>query len=219
MLCFISYIRVSDLDVQMCNYSYVPVLGRGTAVFLLNGNCFLIWNFLHVPGLAVPLYSLHAYLQQRGCGFIGTFDNGFHVYFPTFILLVDTSSNCHLSYEPLGKSAPLRTLQYVQLCCAARLYPSKTLALSLATTPLPMVIEDDGCSLGWCNCSCLWQQRWVSDITMSPVSQPSFSCASCCNLRSVVVFGEGCYKSIVSCASFYFSASFRAPSFGGAPIF
>jgi hypothetical protein len=76
---FISYKQVSNLDVQMGNNSYVAVLGRGTAIFLLNGKRLLIWNVLHVPGLAVLLYSLHAHLQLRGCVFIGSFDNGCHI--------------------------------------------------------------------------------------------------------------------------------------------
>jgi hypothetical protein len=77
----------------MGNNSFVPVLGCGTDVFSLNGKCLLVRNALHVPGLAVPLYSLHAHLQQCGCGFFGTYKAGFHVYFLAFILLVDTSSD------------------------------------------------------------------------------------------------------------------------------
>jgi hypothetical protein len=89
ILAFISYKRVHDLSVHMGNNSFVPVLGRGTAVFSLNGKQVLVCNVLHVPGLAVPLYSLRAHLQQRGCGFLGAFDDGFHVYFPSFVLSVD----------------------------------------------------------------------------------------------------------------------------------
>ena len=57
-LCFISYKTVSGLSVRMGNNSFVPVLGRGTAVFALNGKRLLVRNVLHVPGLAVPLYRL-----------------------------------------------------------------------------------------------------------------------------------------------------------------
>jgi hypothetical protein len=46
------------LDVRMGNNSYVPVLGHRTVVILLNGKRLIIWNALHVPWLAVPLYSL-----------------------------------------------------------------------------------------------------------------------------------------------------------------
>jgi hypothetical protein len=140
---FISYKRVTNLSVRMGNNSFVPVLGRGTAVLALNGKRVLVWNTLHVPGLAVLLYSLWAHLHQRGCGFIRTFEDGFHVYFPSFVLSVDMSSDCHLTYKSLGKAAPLSTLHYVQPQCPAKLYPSETLALSSASTPHPVVIEDE----------------------------------------------------------------------------
>jgi hypothetical protein len=91
---FISYKVVANLQIRMGNNSFVPVLGRGTAIFSLNGQRVLVQNVLHVPGLAVPLYSLRTHLKQTGCGFFGTFEAGMLVYFPTFVLLVDTSKNC-----------------------------------------------------------------------------------------------------------------------------
>jgi hypothetical protein len=102
----------------------------------------LVRNVLHVPGLGVPLYRLRAHLQQRGCGFLGTFDDGFHIYFPSFVISVDMSSDCHLTYESLGNLASLRSLHYVQPRCAATLYPSKTLASTLAFIPPVAIIED-----------------------------------------------------------------------------
>ena len=130
----------------MGNNSYVPVLGRGTAVFALNGKCVLVRNVLHVPSLAVPLYSLRTHVAQRGCGFIGTEDSGFLVYFPTFVLSVDTVVDSHLSFETLGWSAPLYTLDYVQPWCAPALYPSEVAPASSTAAPSPasrVVIEDD----------------------------------------------------------------------------
>jgi hypothetical protein len=121
---FISYKAIANLQVRMGNNSFVPVLGYGTAIFSLNGQRVLVQNVLHVPGLAEPLYSLRAHLKQPGYGFFGTFEAGMLVYFPTFVLSVDTSMDCHLSYEPLGHSAPLSTLHYVQPRCALTLYPS-----------------------------------------------------------------------------------------------
>jgi hypothetical protein len=140
---FISYKRVTDLSIYMGNNSFAPVLGRGTAVFSLNGKRVLIRNTLHVPGLAVQLYSLRAHLHQHGCGFIGTFEDGFHVYFPSFILSVYMSSDCHPTYESLGMSAPLPMLRYVQPQCAANLYLSEMLASSSAATPHPVLIKDE----------------------------------------------------------------------------
>jgi hypothetical protein len=53
------------------------------------------------------------------------------------------SSNCHLTCKSLDTSAPLQTLHYVQPRCAAKLYPSETLASSSASTPHLVVIEDE----------------------------------------------------------------------------
>jgi hypothetical protein len=111
---FISYNAIQNLQVQMGNNSFLPVLGRGTAILSLNKQQVLVRNALHVSSLAVPLYSLRAHFKQCGCGFIGTSEAGMMVYSPTFVLSADTSSDCHLSYEPLGCLAPLDTLHYVQ---------------------------------------------------------------------------------------------------------
>jgi hypothetical protein len=129
----------------MGNNSYVPVLGRGTAIFALNGKRLLVCNVLHVPGLAVPLYSLRTHFPQRGCGFLGMKESGFLVYFPTFVLSVNTAVDCHLSLDPLGHSAPLNTLHYVQLRCPPSTYPSKVSPTLSAATPSPTspaVVED-----------------------------------------------------------------------------
>jgi hypothetical protein len=88
---FISYKKVSGLNVWMGNNSYIPVLGQGSAIVALNGKPILIRNALQVPGLAVPLYSLRERMTQRSCGFFGSDKTGFLVYFPTFVHLVDTS--------------------------------------------------------------------------------------------------------------------------------
>ena len=101
-LAFISYKLVSNLRVHMGNNSYLPVLGRGLAIISLNGQHILVRNGLHVPGLVVPLYSLCAHFTQLGCGFIGVSGVGILVYFPTFVLSVNTSKDCHLSFESLG---------------------------------------------------------------------------------------------------------------------
>jgi hypothetical protein len=84
---FISYRLVTNLQVQMGNNSFLPVLGRGLAIISLNGQRILVRNALHVPGLVVPLYSLHAHFAQLGCGFIGAFGVRILVYFPTFVFV------------------------------------------------------------------------------------------------------------------------------------
>jgi hypothetical protein len=76
------------------------------------------------------------------------------VYFPSFVLSVDTSSNCHLSYEPLGSSALLESLHYVQRRYSPLLYPSELTASNNAKTCSPgrdITPEDDstdGCNEG-----------------------------------------------------------------------
>jgi hypothetical protein len=40
----------------------------------------------------------------------------------TFILLVDTTSDCHLSYEPLGWTIPFPNFHYIQSWCPPDLY-------------------------------------------------------------------------------------------------
>ena len=144
--CFISYKSVVSLLVRMGNNSFVPVLGRGSANFALNGKCILVRNMLHVPGLAVPLYSLRTHVTQRGCGFFGTQDSGFLVYFPSFVLSVDTAVDCHLSFTPLGTSAPLHTLDYVQPWCAPSTYlvtPVRVVSNATPSQFLPALIESD----------------------------------------------------------------------------
>ena len=147
---FISYKRISNLQFRMGNNTFLLVLGRGTTIISLNGQRVLVRHVLHIPGLAVPLYRLQAHLKQPGCGFLGTSESGMLVYFPSFVLSVDTSSNCHLSYEPLGSSASLKSLHYVQRQCSPLLYPSELMASHNAQvfSPGPAVISGDGSSDG-----------------------------------------------------------------------
>ena len=130
---FISYKSIHGLRVHMGNNSFAPVLGWGTAIISLNGQRLLIRNVLHVPGLRVLLYSLRAHLCQSGCIFLGSYETGMQVYFPGVVLTVDTSSDCHLSYESLGKSALLSSLHYVQPRCLPVVYPTERSALLART--------------------------------------------------------------------------------------
>ena len=147
---FISNRTVTNLQVHMGNNAFIPVLGRGTAVIALNGKRILVWNALHIPELVVLLYSLCAHLTQRGCGFLGTNNSGMFVYFLQVVLSVDMSSDCNLSYEPMGTGAPLDSLHYVQPSCTPTLYPSLLAASSAIPAPAPInatpalaLIKDD----------------------------------------------------------------------------
>ena len=74
--------------------------------------------------LCAPLNSLCKHLTQRGCGFLGDDRLGdLFVCFPTFVLAVDTTKDCHLSYKPIGRKAALRDLDYVQPWCALKVPP------------------------------------------------------------------------------------------------
>jgi hypothetical protein len=145
---FISYKLVSNLQVRMSNYSFLHVLGHGTAVISLDSQRVLIRNALHVPGLVMPLYSLRGHLTQCGCAFYGAYAAGMLICFPTFVLAVDTSSDCHLSNEPLGCCTPLDILHYVQPWCPPTLYPSELasfapLLCKASHVPGPALIEDE----------------------------------------------------------------------------
>ena len=136
---FISYRLVSGRRVQMGNNSFAPILGVGSAIISLNGKKVLIRDCLHVPELRQPLYSLRAHQRQQGCGFLGMKDLGVFVIFPTFILEVDTTTDCHLIYEPCGPTVPLIQLDYVQ---PKKL--QKVQSATATTTPkVPVLIEPD----------------------------------------------------------------------------
>jgi hypothetical protein len=150
---FISYKLVTNLQVRMGNNFYLHVLGQGSAILSLNSQCILVRNALHVPGLVVPLYSPRAHCTQHGCGFIGVLGVGILVWFWTFVLLVDTSKDCHLTYKSLGQSASLESLQYVQPRCSPSLYPSALTSTSAAKQmrmDLDVIEDDSSKELIWC---------------------------------------------------------------------
>jgi hypothetical protein len=129
---FILYTPVSGQCVRIGNNSFTSIAGKGTAIILLNSKKILICNCLHVPDLRNLLYSLCAHQRQRGCRHIGMYGLGMHVFFPSFTIEVDTATNCHLWYQPLGHTLGLADLDYVQ--------PKHTPSASTtATTPSPPV--------------------------------------------------------------------------------
>ena len=134
---FISYRPVSGRGVRMGNNSFAPILGSGSAVIAINGKHILIRECLHVPALRNPLYSLRAHQCQHGCGFIGMQGLGMYVIFPSFIVQVNTATDCHLSYAPIGHAATISSLDYVQPIQA------QNSGFATASTPAPVVIEAD----------------------------------------------------------------------------
>jgi hypothetical protein len=136
---FISYRPVTGRRVQMGNNSFAPILGSGSAVIVINGKRILIRNCLHVPALCNPLYSLHAHQCQHGCGFIGMQGLGMFVFFPSFIVKVDTSTDCHLSYAAVGRASTMSSLDYVQPIPS----PHTGSATVSVHPTAPTLVEDD----------------------------------------------------------------------------
>ena len=63
---------------------------------------------------ATPFTASGPTNANGGCGFIGMYGLGMHVFFPTFIIEVDTATDCHLRYAPIGRQGRLPDLDYVQ---------------------------------------------------------------------------------------------------------
>jgi len=68
---------------------------------------------------------------------------GVCVFFPTFILEVNTTTDCHLIYEPCGRTVPLLQLDYAQPK-KRREFQSSTVT---ATPKAPVLIADDSYDL------------------------------------------------------------------------
>ena len=92
------------------------------------------------PDLRNSLYSLRAHQRQRGCGFIGMYGLGMHVFFPNFIMEVNTATACHLLYAPIGCSCGLPDLDYVQ---PKFLTIRSSSAMSSSIEHAPATIEPD----------------------------------------------------------------------------
>jgi hypothetical protein len=139
-LAFISYKPIAGRRVCMGNNSFAPILGNGSAIISINGKLILIRDCLHVPALRNPLYSLRAHQRQHRCSHIRMHQLGMFVFFPSFILEVNTDTDCHLFYEPIGHSAPISKLDYVQPV-QAHSPSASTMAKTMPSAPA--VIKDE----------------------------------------------------------------------------
>ncbi len=136
---FISYKPATCRRVHMGNNLFAPILGTGSAIISINGKLILICDCLHVPALRNPLYSLRAHQCQHGCGHIRMHQLGMFIFFPSFIVKVNTDTNCHLSYEPIGRLASIAKLDYVQPIQA----PSPSASTTAAMTPSASAVVED----------------------------------------------------------------------------
>jgi hypothetical protein len=152
----------------MANNSFTSIAGKGLAIISLNSKKILICDCLHVPDLRNPLYSLHAHQRQCACKHIGMYGLGMHVFFPSFIIEVDTAIDCHLQYQPLGRTLGLTDLDYVQ----PKHIP---LASTTAATPSPPVmIEPDDSDLDG-NATPTYAAHWPKCPPSPPVDQFNLS--------------------------------------------
>ncbi len=126
---FVSYTLVAGHRIRMGNNLFALIAGKGSAIILLNNKKILIQDCLHVLDLRNPHYSLRAHQRQRGCSHIGMHGIGMHVFFPTYIIEVDTATDCHLQYQPLGRSIGLNDLDYIQ--------PTRTPSARASTAAAP----------------------------------------------------------------------------------
>jgi hypothetical protein len=72
------------------------------------------------------------------------------VCFPTFVLTVNMSLDCHLSYEPLGCCDPIEILHYAQPLCPPTLYLleiASSTPLSCRASPRLVVIKEESDAL------------------------------------------------------------------------
>jgi hypothetical protein len=108
---FIFYKPIWNLQVKMDANAFLLVLGCGTAIISLNSQEDLVWN----GSLALcsrshfnlqPMGSFSATRLQLSWISRGWYDG----VLPYFCAPVDTSSDCHLAYEPLGCSVLLDTV-------------------------------------------------------------------------------------------------------------
>jgi hypothetical protein len=152
----------------MGNNSFASIAGKGPAIISLNSKKILICNCLHVPDLRNLLYSLRAHQCQRGCGHIGMYGLGMNIFFPSFIIEVDIATDCHLRYQPLGRTLGLADLDYIQ--------PKHTPSASTtAATPSPPVtIDPDDFDLDN-NAAPTYAAHWPKHPPSPPVDQSNLS--------------------------------------------
>jgi hypothetical protein len=64
-----------------------------------------------------------------------------YIFFPSFIVEVDTATGCHLSYAPIGRAAKMSSLDYVQPIQAQN--SASTTASTLPSAPAVIEADND----------------------------------------------------------------------------
>jgi hypothetical protein len=100
---FVSYKKCHNESVTLGDETQLPIMGRGKAVFMINGKTIQVRDALHVPGLRAPLYSLRKHRHMDGCGYYSQFGVGSFILFPSFTIEVDDSEDNIVSYKSIGR--------------------------------------------------------------------------------------------------------------------
>ena len=121
---FKRYHRLYNRYATLGDTTRMPIEVIGTAVYALNGCTILTRNFLHIPALRGPLYSLWKQHQRLGWGFYSSYKDGSYISIPGFILRVEDSYDNIVSYWLL-RSSYQGTIHYIE--------PKSTSSTAMAT--------------------------------------------------------------------------------------
>ena len=100
----VSYEELADQYVEMGDGSRVPIVGRGTVSFLMDGHYVRLSDCLHVPDLDVHLLSIRTHRRRGvGCTFLAD-DEGMFLTFPSFVIKVDDHVDTLVPARPLSDS-------------------------------------------------------------------------------------------------------------------
>ena len=92
-------------SLRLANESDVPVVGKGTASFSVNGVAITRQNCFLVPSLRSSLYSLRRHHRDPSCTYLG--DNaGMFLTFPDQVIPIDDSVDCHITISSCPPPPP-----------------------------------------------------------------------------------------------------------------
>ena len=95
------YEPLSTRHVEMGDGRRVPIAGRGTVEFVVDGHRVRLADCYHVPDLDVHLLSIRVHRRRGpGCSFLAD-DHGMYLTFPSFVLSVDDGSDPLIAISPI----------------------------------------------------------------------------------------------------------------------
>ena len=77
----------------------IPVAGKGTVCYALDGHVIRRKDVLHVPDLDVSLMSIRLHRRRRGCSFVAD-EQDMRLQFPGFSVRVDDSLDTFVPPPP-----------------------------------------------------------------------------------------------------------------------